>query len=88
MKRLLVAVITLSAACGAHQKDWQRQNVQYGEGDDSVTCRNETPVGSNIERRICRKKLDQDEQRKAAQEMGTVGSRVGGTGIVQIGPGR
>jgi len=86
MKQLFIALATLCAACGAHKPDWKQQNVQYGEGDDSVTCRNETPVGSNIERRICRKKTDQDDQRKAAQELGTVGSRVGGDGIKQ--PGR
>jgi hypothetical protein len=69
--RHLVLGIAL-AACASNSGQGPTTNTPTASGDETssnLVCREETPTGSSISRRVCRTPEQMEDDRRAAEEM-------------------
>jgi hypothetical protein len=71
MRRIVLAVAVLMTACGAPQGIALGTSAAASDTDEDsepVVCGAETSTGTNINRVVCRKQADVDNDRRAARD--------------------
>ena len=70
MRRICLALVLLAGACGSAQSTSPNTapTTTANEDPNGLECHEETPIGSNVPRRVCRTKLDNQMDHQGAQE--------------------
>jgi hypothetical protein len=68
MRRILLAVLLVLAACGPALPPARPLGTPGADPDEDIECKDERTTGTNMSRSVCLTREQQDENRRAAKE--------------------